>query len=832
MKKIDFNQGWLFSKHGIDAQTEVALPHDAMLWEKRDANCPNGKNTGYFPGGKYVYSKKFVAPVEWNGNAVILEFEGVYQRATILLNGEELYFHPYGYTGFEVDLSDKLRFGEENTITVIADNSGEPNTRWYSGSGIYRPVWLHVGSKTHVNIDGIKVFTKSFSPAVIRVKTEATGGNALVRIEREGVLIATATGNDVEIAIPNALLWSEEEPNLYTCSVDLEENDSIVDSQSVNFGICHREWSVNGLFINGKKTLLRGACIHHDNGVLGACEFPAAALRRAKILKDSGFNAIRMAHNPASKALLDACDKEGLYVMDEFVDMWYEHKNRFDYATYFEEWYKTDVEAMVNKDISHPSVLMYSIGNEVTETAEPSGIAYTKKMADICHDLDNTRPVTCGINMALNVMHFAGLGVYKPHPDDPVRQPEPKNPKGLALLAKMGASSKARPQQSDTTDVGATALGLSQDAGAKKDGKLVGSEYFNQMMVTMKEAQQAVVKQDIAKVLSENAYAALDIAGYNYAITRYELDAVDYPDRISVGTETLPQKIYENWQHVTACPHSLGDFIWTGWDYIGEAGVGAFCYDSVGTKDKEYPFLLAGSGIIDILGHQRPEVWLNKAVYGLTDAPYIGVEPLTHANENHIISAWRYSDAVHSWSWVGCEGRKADIVVYCRAPMVELFLNGVSLGKKATNACQAKFETVYEKGTLLAVSYDANGNVLGKDELKTGEGKTRLEVVPDKHILCACGQDLCYLEIALVADDGTVLASSDREITVNVTGNGTLAGFGNAAPCTEEIYTDNVHTTFYGRNLAVIRGGTTSGNICVTISANGCEDVNLTLEVK
>lgn len=838
MKKIDLNQNWQFAKCCEERRIEtVSLPHDAMLHEKRSASCLNGKSTGYFPGGKYEYSKSFFVPDNWRGQSVLLEFEGVYQKASVYLNGQQIGWQPYGYTGFVLDLSEHLNYGVENTIIVIADNSSEPSTRWYSGSGIYRPVWLYVGNKTHIDIDGMQVFTISAEPAVVRVKTMASGGIAQIRIEKDGAILASATGNDVQIPIPDAKLWCADTPNLYNCVVELTAGGTVVDSQAIQFGICHRTWSTKGLFINGVETKLRGACIHHDNGILGACEYPAAALRRAKILKDAGFNAIRMAHNPASKALLDACDQVGLYVMDEFTDMWYEHKNRFDYATYFEEWYERDLTAMVRKDISHPSVLMYSIGNEVTETAEPSGIAYADKMTQICHELDHTRPVTCGINMALNVMHFAGLGVYKPEPGDPIRPPEPKNPKALAILGKMMEARKAQASgqanvQSDSMNAGTAALGMQADAGAKKDGKLVGSEYFNKMMVTMKEQQQAVVKQDIAKVLSEDAFAVLDIAGYNYAITRYDLDAQDYPDRISVGTETLPQKIYQNWQHVMACPYSVGDFIWTGWDYLGEAGVGAFCYDSIGTKDKDYPFLLAGSGIIDILGHHRPEVWLNRAVYGLTDAPYIGVEPVTHANENHIISAWRFSDAVHSWSWEGCEGWNAEIIVYCRAPWVELFQNGISLGKKQTSECQVKFETTYMPGSLIAISYDESGNELGRDALQTATGETQLQLVADKSMLNADGQDLCYLKIDLVGENGVVKASEDREVTITVEGAGILAGFGNAAPCTEEIYTDATHSTYYGRCMAVIRTTTDAGDIRISVSAPNCRTTQITIHAQ
>lgn len=837
MKKTDFNQGWSFIKKGEAART-VNLPHDAMLYEKRDPECLNGKSTGYFPGGQYTYRKTFQAPAAWVDKSVLIEFEGVYQNAAVFINGTEAACHPYGYTGFFIELDELLDFGGENTIEVTADTSGEPNTRWYSGAGIYRPVWLYIGEKDHIPVDGVQITTLSHEPAVIRVKTLVSSGTARVEIFRENRLVAGEIGNDVRITVPDAALWSADSPSLYDCRVSLKKDGLITDEQRVRFGICHLEWSTKGLFINGKETKLRGACIHHDNGILGACEYPDAAMRRVRILKEAGFNAIRSAHNPLSKAMLEACDMLGLYVMDELCDMWYEHKNRYDYASHFEKWHASDLTAMIKKDISHPSVIMYSIGNEVTETAEPGGIALAGEMTGICHQLDDTRPVTCGINMALNVMHFAGLGVYKPGPGEEVRPPEPKNPKALAILGKMMEARKAQAAQAagqqgqaDTGAAGTAALGMRADSGSRQDGKLVGSEYFNKMMVTMKEQQQAVVRQEIAKILSEDAYAALDIAGYNYAVSRYELDAQDYPDRVSVGTETLPQKIYQNWQHVTNCPWSVGDFMWTGWDYLGEAGVGIFCYDSIGEKDGGYPDLLAGSGVIDILGHERPETGLNRAVYGLSDQPTIGVEPLTHAEENHIISAWRFSDAVRSWSWEGCEGRNAEIIVYSRGDSAELFLNGISLGKQKLIECQAKFQTVYCPGVLAAVAYDENGKELGRDELRSAVGETKLSVNADKVQLKANGQDLCYLDISLTGQDGIGKASVDRELTLTVTGAGTLAGVGNAAPCTEESYTDSVHTTFYGQAQAVLRAGTEAGKICVSVSAPECETVTMELDV-
>ena len=831
MEKLDFNREWSFYKAGHDTDIEILnLPHDAMVHEKRDPECKNSKTTGYYPGGKYIYCKEFEISKDDQGKKVIIEFEGAYQNTQISINGEEVYFHPNGYTGFTIDADKYLKFGEKNEIKVVVDNSGEPNTRWYSGSGIYRPVWMYVCEKTHIAIDGVQVKALSYSPAQINVKTIANGGEAFVTILYQGKTVVEAVeGMDVTIDIPAAHLWSENSPNIYECQVKLFEHGKLTDEQTTNFGIRVIEWSTKGLFINGKETKLRGACIHHDNGILGACEFPATAERRARILKESGFNAIRCAHNPCSKALLDACDKEGIYVMDEFVDMWYEHKNKYDYASVFDEWHERDLAAMVLKDYSHPSVIMYSIGNEVTETAEERGIELTKKMSDYVRSLDPSRPVTCGINMALNIMHFAGMGVYQPGPDEPATIPQKKNPKALALLLeqkklRQGSSFEGKENPLD-------AIGKEQNGNEEK-GKLVGSEYFNNMMVEMKEQQRNIVKQEIARILSEDSFAALDIAGYNYADGRYYLDKEEYPNRVSVGTETLPQRIYKNWKAVMELPYLTGDFMWTGWDYIGEAGVGAFCYDSVGTKDKEYPFLLAGSGIIDILGNPRPEVWLDKAVFGLSDIPYIGVEPVTHSNENHIISPWRFSDAVHSWSWNNLDGRKAEIVVYSNADKVELQLNNQSLGTKQVEECQAHFETKYEAGELVAIAYNEQGKELGRDVLTTAGEETVITLKTEKIKLQANGQDVAYIDVLLTDNKGEIKAAKDMLLTIKVEGVGTLAGFGSANPCTEEAYVGESHETYYGRAQAVVRAGYEEGSIKVTVSAEGLQTKEIVLEIK
>ena len=350
MKTTSFNTGWLCNGQA------VTLPHDAQITEKRGADVSNGGH-GYFPGGVYTYEKTFTALKEWEGKDILVEFEGVYKNATVSLNGKELCFHPYGYTGFFVELTD-LVYGAENTLTVVADNSKLPNSRWYSGSGIYRPVWLHVCEKGGLRPESVKISTVSIDPAVIKVESPAS-----VKADVDGI---TGEGTSFELTIPNAKLWSDENPNLYIAKITAGEGDSV----EIPFGIRKIEWSNKGLFINGKETLLRGGCVHHDSGILGSATYAESEERRVRILKENGFNAIRSAHNPASKAMLEACDRLGMYVMDETFDMWYNRKNPHDYGVDFEKCWEADVTAMVARDFNHPSVILYSIGNEVGEPAD------------------------------------------------------------------------------------------------------------------------------------------------------------------------------------------------------------------------------------------------------------------------------------------------------------------------------------------------------------------------------------------------------------------------------------------------------------------------------
>lgn len=799
MGKIPFNNNWTVQKEGEHKSHPVTLPHDAMIYEKRNPECINGCDTGFYPGGCYIYTKQWFVPQEYENKLVTLEFEGVYKNASVYINEQLAGEKPYGYSGFYIHCGKFLKYGQENVIKVIADNSKCPNSRWYSGSGIYRPVYLHIKEKAHIALNGIKISTKSINPAVINVCTEHINGEITVEIFDSGKPIASAQGDNVDITIENATLWSDEIPHLYQCRVTLSEGSDMMDEETVSFGIRTLSWSTKGFFVNGKEVKFRGACIHHDNGVVGACAFKDAEERKIRLLKEAGFNAVRSAHNPCSKYLLEAADKYGIYVMDEFTDMWYRRKKAYDYSLDFEEWYEKDITAMVEKCYNHPCVVMYSTGNEIVETSEKRAIELSEQLQRIFHALDSSRAVTCGVNLALSAMGSFGIGVFK----------EEKPKKKKVKIKKASVSKKPKK-------------------------KLVSSELYNTLVQFMGNQMNMVSRMKISDKATQGVFKYTDICGYNYAVSRYKSEPKHHPERIIVGSETRPPTIVENWRLVSRLPYVIGDFMWAGYDYLGEAGIGAISYSSqdTGVLLKKYPYLLANSGIIDLCGQFRPEVWLTRAAYGLMgNKPYIGVEPLTHAKEKAVRSMWRQSDAVHSWSWHGCEGDTANIIVYSNADSVKLQIKGATIAHKKVKDCKAEFKTIYTPGTLTAINYNSNGVETGRDVLKTADSKTIITLTAEKEVLQANGQDLCYLNIYLTDVNGAVKASEDTEITVKVTGQGTLQGFGSANPYTEEGFVCTAHNTYYGRALAVIRAGHNSGKIEVTVTANSFEPCHKTIIV-
>lgn len=764
--KYDLNLNWTCNGKSVD------LPHDAMLEEPRDGSCRNGVNSGYFPGGKYVYEKKFEIGREDIGKEIVLHFEGVYQNCVVALNGKRVGAHKYGYTAFDVDISNAVQAGE-NHLRVDVDNSLEPNCRWYSGSGIYRPVSLLIDE-----LKAPKIITKSYDPAVIQVIADADKVEIL-----DGETVA-ASGAPGEIVIPNAKLWSAETPNLYTCVIYKDGRE-----QRVAFGIRLLEWDAkNGLRVNGERVLLRGGCIHHDHGVLGACDFYDAEYRRISILKENGFNALRIAHNPASQITLSVCDELGMYVMNETFDGWYVPKTYHDYARWFDAEWKNDVTSMVNASFNHPCVIMYSHGNEVSETASTKGAETCRMLTDYIHGLDNTRPVTAGVNVLLNVYAMMGVGVYK---DKGEYKPEPLPKKG----------------------------------GYKE--KKTGSAFFNAMAGKLGGLMFYMASGKKGDKACKGAADGLDVLGLNYAASRYDEDVRNYPDRLMVGSETMAADLPYNWERVKKYPQVLGDFVWSAWDYLGEACIGDWTYHSY----KGLP-LLAGQGMIDITGKPLAAMYFLQTVWGLRKKPFIGVRPVNHAGERPTTGAWQFTNAVDSWTWHGFEGTKAVVEVYADAASVRLELNGKEIGTKPVKKYKAIFKTVYTPGTLTAVAFNEGGREISRHSLRTGGREVKLSATPSKTVLSADGQSFCYLPIEFTDENGELLPYIERPVTVKVEGAAKLQGLGSALCKTDERYVGDIFNSYRGRLLAVVRAGTGAGAATVTVTSGEMRPVTIKMDVR
>jgi beta-galactosidase/beta-glucuronidase len=787
MKIRDFNRGWEFhSDKSAEAQI-VNLPHDAMLMENRDKSNPSGGACAYFGGGKYSYKKKFNHDEE-NKN-VIMHCEGIYQNSKILLNGEMIDERPYGYAAYYISLSEHLHSGE-NEIEIIAANADTPNTRYYSGAGIYRNINLLTAGESYILPDGVRISTTNND--TVHIKTEMHGtGSVHVSVYEDNVVVAEGNGNDVTLKIPNAKTWDEESPFLYSCKVELIESGKSLDSVTKRFGIRTLVWNGNGFFVNGKNTLLRGACVHHDNGILGACSFRDAEYRRAKILKEAGFNAIRSSHNPISSHLLEACDELGIYVMDETWDYWLVHKNPYDQANEnFLKWWKQDVESMIQTDYNHPSVIMYSIGNEISELGTVKGQELCDEIANYVRAFDETRPVTCGVNLLLTGMAQKGKGLYS---------------------------------DSDNKN------------GSQSMDSMPTSAFYNVLMNKMGGLIDKMASSKAADRVCDSLSPILDIAGYNYATSRYQKESKARPDKCFVGSETLPKTLYGNWKLVKAIPNLIGDFMWTGWDYLGETGLGTIRYIHKKTKENAYKGLpiISGSGVIDICGTPQAEVAWNKIIWGLQDEPAIGVDPMQFPEYTRAMSMWRNTDCVESWSWEDCDGNKTNITIYASGARVELILNGRSLGKKKVKEGKAIFKNVkYIPGKIEAVNLDATGKEIGRTALQSATGNTILKLEAEKKQLRPNGQDLCFIELSLVGENGILKMNADTEISVQISGAGTLQGFGSAVPNTENSFISGIYTTYRGRALIAVRAGYEEGEIHVSVSTDGISEQTISIQVK
>ena len=783
MRRLAWNEGWKYwnDKDSFalvwnvpENARDITLPHDAMIEDAADEMSPNGGNTGFRNAECYTYVKLFKADEAMRGKKVIVRFDGVYMNAMIYLNGQFVAKGPFGYTTVYADLTDHLRMGEENELRVLVRAGAMANSRWYSGAGIYRDVWLMISDKSRILPEGICPVTERIGEGYAVLKVLCTvengkdrSGDFIIRHEimetgRDKALLQNETpvflgsGERRELMsrmiIDSPKLWDEEHPDLYRIVTSLIRGDKVVDSDETVFGIRTLALDARrGMQVNGNTVKLRGACIHHDSGMLGAATYKEVHYRQVKKLKEAGFNAIRMSHHPAASALLDACDELGMYVMDELSDMWNRMKSGYDYGLYFEEWWRQDAEAMVRKDRAHPSVVLYSIGNEIPEIGTESGSKYAHDISAFFHELDPYRYTTAGIN-----------GVF--------------------------AAGDHVPE-------------IVEDIASGMEDRGEGGN-VNDFMTLMDGHMDEIVTHRRVSERIEKAVSNLDVAGYNYMAARYEPDGRDYPDRVIVGSETYPPDIARNWELVQRLPHVIGDFTWTGWDYIGEAGVGIPAYKfGDGGFGARYPAQLAYCGDIDITGFRRPASYFREIVFGLRSKPYIAVQDPAHYGENLIKTPWVMSDSIHSWTFRGLEGKPVIVEVYAGGDEVELLINGKSVGRKPSGALagyRVYFETSYESGKLTAVVYE-NGAELSRQELETAGEFARLILEKEDN-----EGAFDYYNITLEDDKGHTVTDRDVKLTLT-SGEGILLGSGDPKPMYG--YDSGTAMTFKGRAQVIAPHG-------------------------
>ena len=687
---ILFDNDWRFHRGGAQRAEmpefddskwrKLDLPHDWSIEDLPGTQSPFDPNavgqvsTGFTVGGTSWYRKTFALPADAKNKQIYIQFDGIYMNADIWVNGTLVGNHPYGYTSFWFDITDKVKMDQKNLVAVLVKNEGQ-NSRWYSGSGIYRHVWLRIVDAVHIAPWGayltshdvsstsaklaikttIKNETTATASAKLLTRIVNTKNEEVAKIESTQAIDANNSFEiSQEVAVASPQLWSTDSPALYTAIQEIYLGDQLKDKTSSKFGIRTISFDVtNGFMLNGKSVKLRGGCVHHDNGPLGSKAYDRAEERRVEILKKSGYNAIRCSHNPPSPAFLDACDRLGMLVMDEAFDMWRLENNPHDYHLYFNDWWQRDIESMVMRDRNHPSVILWSIGNEIRDMENPKIIEVAKMLANHIRKIEPTRPVTAAVN-------------------------------------------NLRPQK-------------------------------------------------------DSFFATLDVCGYNYAAggdhnqrSLYAQDHERVPNRVMVGTESYALETFSAWMGVVDHPWVIGDFIWTAFDYIGEASIG---WRGYWQESSFYPWNLAYCGDIDICGWKRPQSYYREALWkenqlSLFVKPPKPSFPLNPNKQSW--SKWEWHDAVADWNWPGYENKSIDISVYSSCEEVELFLNNKSLGKKPTNRqnqYMAMWQVPYQSGLLKVVGY-AGGKTVATAQLQTARKVSGIKLSADRSTITADGQDL------------------------------------------------------------------------------------------
>lgn len=758
MKKICISKGWLYNAPDHLGWTEVDLPNDYSIKQPRSEFAQGGASNGFFLGGIGSYLKKLNFD---DAKHYILDIDGAYMLTQVQFNKKEVAVNPHGYMPFLVDLTDRIKRGEENSL-MITTNGLQTSTRWYSGAGIYRDVFMWEGGD--IRIEPWDVFVTTPATDRVNVSYEVSADRDAEIILRSEILDAenkSVTVKDtvllikkgknkvrIEFILESPMLWEIENAYLYTLKSEIIEGKIISDTDISRFGIrTITVDAVNGLRINGKETKLRGGCIHHDHGVLGSADYPAACKRKLTKLKEAGFNALRIAHNPPSEQLMEYCDEMGIIIMDEAFDCWNENKGGLlNYHNYFAKCWEQDITNMVKRDRRHPSVICFSTGNEIPESRGcDDGNEWSARLAAKIRSLDPTRLVTSCTYQMTSYEEWA-----------------------------------------DNT-----------------------AAYF----------------------------APYDICGYNYLFFRYVRDHEQFPNRVIWGSETHTIRFFDSWKMVKENSYVIGDFTWTAYDNLGEAGTGASMWAREGHIDGfimcDFPWRSCYQGDLDLCGYRRPQsyfreaVWLGNARPNRFNTLIFTTHP-EHYGEDFSGTDWHWYDVLDTWTFTDKYlGKPVKCEVYTDADEIEWILNEKSLGSVKPIKAVATIDIPYERGKLVAVAYK-NGIECGRTSLHTVGKASAVVLTPETVEFAGDNRDLCYIDITIVDKNGDRVPDSKAELVCEVNG-GELMGIASGNPKNEDDYTSNVCHAFYGRAIAIIRAKKPA-DVTVTVSSDSLDMASVTVQ--
>ena len=786
----------------------VNLPHDWSIESQPEKDNPSGAGGGFFPNGTGWYRKSFHVPADWKDKRVSVEFDGVYRDATVYLNGHKLGTHPYGYTAFTFDLTPELHFTGRNVLAVRVDNSAQPNSRWYSGSGIYRHVRVVVTNPIHIAHWGAFVTTPEVSSMAAKVALKIRVANEST--ELYGVTVETtlfnasgkkvgiaqthmnlAPGDDAEaaqeITVTHPALWSPGSPVLYSAVSHVEKHGKVLDQVETPFGIRSLAWSAEkGLLLNGSPIKLTGGSVHHDNGPLGAAAFDRAEERKVELLKAAGHNAVRTAHNPPSSEFLNACDRLGLLVLDEPFDMWEAHKVKFDYGSDFDAWWKADVSAMVLRDRNHPSVVIWGIGNEIPELEVERGRELGKQVADQVRSLDRTRPLT---------LAFPGTTTA------------PNAEAVFSLLDITGYNYNLIPTY------------------AADHKQLPSRIMLTTESYPSKAFQLWQISHDNPYVIGDLTWTAMDYLGES------GIGAWSYGTTEQAKTAEQMMGAFVNSQFI--------DQLFTGM----ANGVDVMAEMAKGSKDPAttsaiqimfhgFPWHAAACGDLDLTGYRKPQSYYRDILWNGGDRVYATVRFPEPEGKKIIAVGWATYPTLATWTWPGQEGKELQVEVYSGAEKVQLFLNDKLIGEKPTGRDQefkAVFAVPYTPGTLKAVGIRGDRGV-AESVLTTAGDPVTLRLTADRSLVHADGEDLSFVTVEAVDAEGRLQQRAENEVQFSISGPGMIAAVGNGDGQDDDSYHSDRRKLFQGRALVVIRTSTKAGAIKVTARTAVLSDGSVSLE--